>query len=73
MSSAVQGTANGAKKRQRPEQTWVALTDIMNPASRDEAAKTFYDALVLQSKGLVHIAPQAKPFDVLQLRLVEAE
>jgi hypothetical protein len=51
----------------------VLLTDLIPSGSREEAAKAFYDALVLQSKGLILIAQQTKPFDTLQLELVDAQ
>lgn len=49
------------------------LTDLFPTGSREEAAKTFYDALVLQGKGLATIAEQSQPFEVLQVQFVQTE
>ena len=63
---------SSGRKRSRGEDIWVPLTDLMLDDSRSEAAKTFYDALVLQGKQMVTIE-QAEAFDDIQLCLVAAE
>jgi Conserved region of Rad21 / Rec8 like protein len=62
----------GSNKRARDDDVWVPLTQLMEARSREDAAKTFYDALVLQAKSLARIL-QNTGFEELQLQLVAAE
>jgi hypothetical protein len=48
----------------------VQLSDLYLDQSREEAARTFYDALVLQSRGYIRIAPQTKAFEELSITLL---
>jgi hypothetical protein len=41
--------------------------------SRSEAAKCFYDVLVLQAKGVLHMSQQTVEYEDLKIVLLDAE
>lgn len=68
-SVCVQAGGVGSKKRSRDGLASVLLSQLCLEHTREEAAKTFYDALVLQSKGFVRMDAQAQPFADPQITL----
>jgi Conserved region of Rad21 / Rec8 like protein len=58
-------------KRKRIEH--VPMSELTEGAARSEAAKLFYDVLVLQAKGRLCMKQQTEAFEELQLKLIEID
>jgi Conserved region of Rad21 / Rec8 like protein len=70
--NAVQSQAGSSKKREREQH--ILMSSLTPPAcTRSEAAKCFYDVLVLQAKGLLHMAEQKVEYEELKILLLDAE
>jgi hypothetical protein len=68
----VQGQAGNSKKRERERE--ILMSSLTPPTcTRSEAAKCFYDVLVLQAKGLLHIAEQQVEYEDLKISLLDEE
>jgi hypothetical protein len=66
----VQNSQHVGGKRSRDGTTSVWLSQLYMEQSREEAARTFYDALVLQSKGYIRIAAQGQAYEELSITLL---
>lgn len=56
-----------SRKRKQPEA--ISMSQLIETTDRPEAAKLFYDVLVLQAKGIVNIEQQDSPYSELQMIL----
>ena len=68
-SGAVQSQPGTSKKREREHH--IFMSSLTQSCSRSEAAKCFYDVLVLQAKGVLHMRGQAVEYEDLKILLLD--
>lgn len=61
---SVQGPPD-SRKRKQPQA--ISMSQLILSTDRPEAAKLFYDVLVLQGKGMIQMHDQHKPYSELQI------
>lgn len=49
------------------------MSSLTHSCSRSEAAKCFYDVLVLQAKGVLHMTEQTVEYEDLRILLLDEE
>lgn len=49
------------------------MSNLTQGSNRAEAAKLFYDVLVLQAKGRLYMQEQTEAFEELQLKLLDTD
>ena len=68
---AVQSQRGTSKKREREHH--IFMSSLTQSCSRSEAAKCFYDVLVLQAKGALHMSEQTQEYEDLKILLLDKE